>query len=481
MALQFDEHRAPCAPEVGASVRHLLVAYSATLDAVDRLPLVPMVAVGWRWRWPKRGPLRLPRLSLTAHSLTVRHIDRVLAAAERSLLRRVALGVAAQDDVEALESVRAFRASLPSRSWALRTSALVIAVLVVARALAGLAPDFHSVISLLPGIQESSVSSVLDSTLGAFDAGSSSIGSAVGGLFNASLATLTIGAVLLLMAAYLVLRPVMSAFRLKRLVFNLYPHADTALRYVPASWSVSRATGVYALEREAFAALGRPAPVEVPLDLIVPLPLAVAGLGAIVAYSVVVPSEPEPLSLPELLSAVAGYGCPPVLRIVWLASTWRARRGGHRSQWLLTDDVVVSWSSTPVRCRSPVLIAAISFYAFPFVGFLWWSTATDLLELGLARDVPLLKRIKPRREGLVVSEWFFVLPVLWLCIALSRVRAAQVAVGRRPLSPLAGLLVFVWPALCLLLQRELNDVWEDAGTSLDTSELVALACASNVS
>ena len=69
-------------------------------------------------------------------SLTLWHIDRVLSGAERTFHRRSALGIAKAGEAEALGAVAEFRASLPSRSKALRIGVLVIAALVVAHLLA---------------------------------------------------------------------------------------------------------------------------------------------------------------------------------------------------------------------------------------------------------------------------------------------------------------------------------------------------------
>jgi hypothetical protein len=55
-------------------------------------------------------------------SLTLWHIERVLAGAERVFRRRTALGIAAAGEADALTAVTDFRASLPSRSRVLRVA-----------------------------------------------------------------------------------------------------------------------------------------------------------------------------------------------------------------------------------------------------------------------------------------------------------------------------------------------------------------------
>jgi hypothetical protein len=123
------------ATDATATVRRLLVAYTDTLDVLDGLPAMPTVATGWHW-WSRPGaPIRLPRVSWMLRSLTLWHIERVLSGAEQMFHRRSALGIAGAAEADALGAVAEFRASLPSRSKALRIGVLVAAALVVARLL----------------------------------------------------------------------------------------------------------------------------------------------------------------------------------------------------------------------------------------------------------------------------------------------------------------------------------------------------------
>ena len=97
-----------------------------------------MVATGWHWWSRPDAPIRLPRVRWMLRSLTLWHIERVLAGAERVFRRRTALGIAAPGEADALTAVTDFRASLPSRSRVLRVAALAIAALVLARVVATL-------------------------------------------------------------------------------------------------------------------------------------------------------------------------------------------------------------------------------------------------------------------------------------------------------------------------------------------------------
>jgi hypothetical protein len=242
-------------PATGLQVRRLLAAYSDTLDTVDRLRWAPLVAVWWSYRSPRRTPLRLPRPAFMLRSVTVRHMERVLGPLEGRLRRRVALGTATPEETDAMNAVAGFRASLPTVSWRLRVGLLALGTLVLSRVLAKLVPNTLEVNFGFPG--EADLNRLFDKTLAASQPTTGSVGSAIDSLFEASFAELAVVAVLLVLSLYLLLRPVMTSFRLKRMLFNLHPDAEHRIRDTPASWSVSRATGVYDLERSAFEQIAR--------------------------------------------------------------------------------------------------------------------------------------------------------------------------------------------------------------------------------
>jgi hypothetical protein len=101
-----------------------------------------------------------------------------------------------------------------------------------------------------------------------------------------------------------------------------------------------------------------------------------------------------------------------------------------------------------------------------FTWRLWWSTARDLRDLSgatFAQDVERLQRIKPRTQALAVGPFAFtlVLPFIVLFRAAGYVRCAQEAVRlERPVSRHLAWLAFLWPVQCILLQRELNRLWQ---------------------
>jgi len=485
-----------------AAVRRLLAAYASTLDVLDGLPVTPMVATRWHWWSRPSTPIRLPRISWMLRSLTLWHIDRVLTGAERIFRRRSALGIAGSDEADALDAVTEFRASLPSRSRVLRIGALAVAALVVAHVLATLllhlnqnrvgasvpSPANINWISFSAITNQlldralgamSNINQLLGSALGALQLPSSSAGLVLDALFKASPAVLAAAAGLVSLSLYLILWPVACAFRLKRLLLNLYPHADSKLRTTPASWSMTRSTGVYDLEQETFAKLGARVPREPPLDLLVSLPIPICwiSLCSLWVYFVAI-STGLAAGLPVVL-ILAGfvllfYITPAAIRLAWLAAAWRARNGRPRSAWLFGDDVSVPWRSKPVRCRSPLLIGWLSLmlpYTCLIIWWLWWSTTRDLRELGRAYDVNHLRGMHPAAQALAAGPGvvLYGLPAL---IVLSRapryVREAQAATGlERPVPRHIAWLVLIWPVLCVRLQRELNRLWQGPGIRID--------------
>jgi len=488
-----------------AAVRRLLAAYASTLDVLDDVPVTPMVATRWHWWSRPSAPIRLPRISWMLRSLTLWHIDRVLTGAERIFRRRSALGIAGAGEADALNAVTEFRASLPSRSRVLRIGVLAVAALVVAHLLATLLVNlnrtvgasiplsasinripFLAIINRIPFFARinwislsASINQLLNSTLDALQLTSGSAGLVLDALFKASPAVLAAAAALVSLSLYLILWPVACAFRLKRLLLNLYPHADSRLSSTPASWSMTRSTGVYDLEQETFAMLGARVPREPPLDLLVSLPIPICWISLWV-YSVAFLAIGTGLAADLPVVLILGgfvllfYITPAAMRLAWLAAAWRSRNGRPRSAWLFGDEVSVPWRSKPVRCRSPLLIGWLSLmlpYTCLIIWWLWWSTTRHLRELGRAYDVKHLRGMHPAAQALAAGPGvvLYGLPTL---IVLSRaprfVREAQAATGlERPVPRHIAWLVLIWPVLCVRLQRELNRLWQGPGIQID--------------
>jgi len=111
-------------------------------------------------------------------------------------------------------------------------------------------------------------------------------------------------------------------------------------------------------------------------------------------------------------------------------------------------------------------------YGPVIIWWLWRSTSRDLRELGRAYDVTHLRDMHPAAQafaagpGALLSEGLSALIVLFR--APRYVQDAQAAVGLdRPVTRHIAWLTPVWPVLCVLLQRELNRLWQVQGTPVD--------------
>lgn len=453
-------------------IRRLLAAYATTLDLVDRVGPAPLVAVGRRWIAPMTGPLLLPRPAFMLRALTVRHMDAVLAALERRCRRRAALVSPPAWLAGEAAAVTDFRASLQPISWRLRVTGLVLAILVVARALGEVVPrDFDLLTTWLPG--QEGITKLLDSTFETFEPSPTNVSAAFDNLLAASAAELLAFALLLGLAAFVVLRPLATAFRLKRMLLNIHPAGEAALRSVPASWSVSRSVGVYALEREALGTVsGRP-PREVPLDLLVSLVLAIGLATFYVVGGALVAAEDMAIGFAVLGSLVV-YGTPAAIRLAWLTAAWRSRARRGRGGGLIARELNVGWRDDTVRRRSPLLIGLAGMLTpYGLTGWWWWRVSNELRDFGQAHDVPEASgTLKPAVETIMMSIGCYVIapPFIVIIMAVSRVRAAQVAAGlERPLNPRIVWLAPLFPVLCGLLQRELNRLWDATATPARSS------------
>jgi hypothetical protein len=455
--LDLDAHDTP---EVAVTARRLLVGYADTLELVHRLPAAPMVSTGWRWWRRPNHPIRLPRPRWMLRPLLVWHIDRVLTGAARVFHRRVAIGIAGPAESDALDAIERFRSSLPPRSKLLGLGVLALATLLLAQVLDMLLPQ-HVATGVPLGKQ---TAQLFNATFGSFEPTAHSVASAASGLTKASPAALAAAAGLLATASYLILRPVASAFRFKRLLLNLHPQADGLRRTAPASWSVSRSVGVYSLERELFAAVGARPPAEPPLDLLVALPFPIILLGTLIGVAAVDIGSSTGSGLVSVTLALVIYGSPAALRLAWLGAVWQARRSGRRASWLFAEDIAVAWRQRQLRGHSPLLIGWLSLFGvliwplWPILAWLWWTNARDLRDLGKAHDAKRVSRIH------TLAQLFFLASLISVFRAPRLIREAQIAVGmRRPVSRHLAWLAPLWPVLCVLLQRELNRLWRAEG------------------
>jgi len=258
-----------------------------------------------------RNLIRLPRSRWLLQFFLVDHIDRTLEAIGRRYAARAALGIADVSDESDKRITEYFRQSLPPakrRTYA--TLLLLASVLLAYIALPSLASTFA--VDVPRGQIREFVASVESSW-----ENPASLRGFLDELSTANLDTLRYVGSGFLVILYLILRPAAGTFRVKRMLFDLYPATD-GLACVPLSLSIPRSTGLYELENSVFRSIGLKGQRELPFDLLVaPLP--------ILLLVILSPSILEPIWFGSIIFAV--LGCIfIVIRLRWLMCVWRSRR-----------------------------------------------------------------------------------------------------------------------------------------------------------
>jgi hypothetical protein len=279
----------------------------------------------------------LPRPRWLLRYFVVSHIDRVLASLSRRYSARAALGSAPDSDQRDREAVREFQQSLPPTRHKIYLILLIVATVLLGR------PIVDRVVTIVLNMTELNDSSLAGSPelrqqvretverlSGALTPDFTTVNEALRALLNGGLKQVALVLLGLALSLYVVLRPFVPAFRLKRMLFNLAPESKERRRSASARWSVPQTTGIYERERTLFKELGGQALREFPFDLAVPAlamlaPLVLGGLFVRLGYvDPIVEDRPIDLGIGVWLFIVA------LLRLGWLYQTWRRRQGGHK-------------------------------------------------------------------------------------------------------------------------------------------------------
>lgn len=247
-----------------APLTALLRGYWQVFTLLDRTPAVVWTRVG---SGSFGRHLRLPRLHWFLRPMVSFHVSRSVAALKRAYYGTVAVedqpGVN-RDDIELLEDFE--RSVIP---FGVRR--IVIFIIVGGFLLAyGMANLIHAHQTRFLG----------DFTRAVIELDR---GAAIRAFHDLTLKKIAGAIVLILWSAWLIMLIPAMAFRLKRAAFNLMTPSPRELADSPAHIHASQSVGVYTLEGEAFDAVGRVPPREVPFDLITRSMLIaswlVAGLG----------------------------------------------------------------------------------------------------------------------------------------------------------------------------------------------------------
>lgn len=314
--------------EANDTLMELLNAYERTMNAIDNMGSFVVVA--------SRSFLRIPRPTWFLRSFAVYHIDRTLDGVCRRYVARAALqlGASEEDDHRA---ARYYRESLPpvrrnTYAVLLVTLAIVVASLTLPSTVAffGLrgSPDrYREFISALESQATNpfAITGLLDQ------------------LGHASYDVLShvISGILVIM--YFILRPISAVFRVKRMIFNLYPNIDR-LSSVPISLGVRKSTGLYALEESVRRHIGARQQPEFPFDLLVsilPIPF----------FATFNSPEPGVAVIAVVVEVLI------VMRLTWLFQTWRQRRSSQPGS---LSEVIVTSTSRRIAPLIALVLSIIS-------------------------------------------------------------------------------------------------------------------------
>jgi uncharacterized RDD family membrane protein YckC len=254
------------------AVRRLLVGYGSALDTADSLPLLVRIATRPRRRKLFDGLRFFPQPTVGTATFVALHVRRSTAAIVRRYDRIAATRGLTEEESEARERVKTFNASLPEVGWKWIIPAGLIAIFVVTRLITG--PVGAAANAALNSIYSTGITG---DTVGALDKSVISALSSVpttGSLMDlfaqfakASPGELVTLASTIAIAGYLVLRPLASAFRIKRIILNLAAAGEVDLNRTTTTWNVARSVGLCQAEREVLAGLGARVPREFDVDL----------------------------------------------------------------------------------------------------------------------------------------------------------------------------------------------------------------------
>jgi hypothetical protein len=490
-------------------VCELLRVYQGVLDTISDLPLVPMVL------WRHGGRLHyLPRPRWLLRYFVVRHVDRMLASLSRRYSMRAALGWAADAEQQDREAVREFQQSLPPTRQNTYFVLLIAAVVVLFRPIINIGvPVARYVTKAAIGgsVLHQQVLDTIEKVGAALTANFTSVNQALNALLGGGLLHFSLVTVGVALSLYVVLRPFVPAFRLKRMLFNLAPEHEGQHRSAVAQWSVSQATGIYEHERRVLEEFGGRPPREFPFDLAVSalvmlLPVAWGsvwiGLGVI---------GPRLWDRVAFFSTGACVLIAALIRLAWLYRTWQ-RRQLDRSGPYMPYEVGIRGRRAVAKVERPVGVRVLFFLlAFVFITgaalggagledpSLDVSTIFDYILFGglaawmvsflaslpwwyrINRELRDLEYSNDTRGGRSLPLWsLLMMTVGWLLLLVPpfiavfgtcrHLQRAQATAGQPQTMRSAWVLtpgLLLHPVLFSYLQEELNKVWAVEGELLD--------------
>nr|MDP8943262.1 hypothetical protein [Actinomycetota bacterium] len=278
-------------------------------------PPPPLVA---RWGWLTRlGALLRPAWGL--QRFAVEHVRRRVDALDRRYCLRLAMGEDDGNDADDREALGRFAASLPPprpRLWALLPVLLVLALSQVLVALFGNVPGERETFA--------QVAQVVDLNPGHFN-------DAVDALLHSSFEVVLDLVVVVTLSIYVVLRPLLTGYRVHRVIMNL----PRVIRPRTGRWPLGRRAteiDVHARENALFETLAMRSPPESAFDLWVKATIVVAWVAGGLFLLLDTPDRAVALGL-LILGAC-------LLRAGWLVLVARRRT-------LTRNELVLSHTQAP--------------------------------------------------------------------------------------------------------------------------------------
>jgi hypothetical protein len=400
-----------------SDVQQLLRAYDRVLRRADSEG-----AIAWvRSRPPlEQEPLQrykcLPRPTFLLRFFVLWHVDRATQELHRRLSRHGAIGELSPEEAADKDAVQVFRESLPPVRFRTTVALLLVAAIVFGQVAMQHAGSVLSAIPILQDVEEvrtfevgedpsdedqpavplrKEATRLIERIANSISTDVAGIGKALGALGDSRL--IDIGLVLagLRFAVYVVSRPFLPAFRLKRLLFNLGDDIDVWRSKTTARWHVPRRTGVYRREDAVFAALGARPPSEPPIDLIIPALLCLSlplTLGAYVisrAPTVVHGWYPPWIGWNYAIEIGGVLLAMALSRLAWL---WLIFKRRTEKLAFTPPQVLELERARYVSVRDPLLVGFFAFFV-PYYVMVWWYLVNrDLRRLGKHRSTSGLGR-----------------------------------------------------------------------------------------
>jgi uncharacterized RDD family membrane protein YckC len=394
--LPLDPRAVVRAPVPPATAKDLLAAYQRLLDFEPQLEEAFLVQRSHR---SLGRHLRVLRLKVFLRYFLYVHMDRTLACLYRRYSARAALGAPTEDDDAQAAAIAKFRMSLPNVPkqrtvvFFVGLASLVVTT-VFARVVLVHVYDPH----LASPLGKVTLATLLVDRARFLDALPK---------FHDPVNGAT-ALVLLALTLWLLLVAPMTSFRLKRTLFNLEPRTKEEVERSVASDHVRRSAGLYALERDVFAAAGARAPREMSFDLFVSgvilIPLVVLGIVlAVVGARYTVERRGWDAFVLGMLVAVVLL--VPMARIVWAIRVGHDRARGEPV--VHPERAYASWKRRlAAQAIDSLAIVGFAFvlYAVLYSQMSNQDVAVGLFFLALAPLVSTLLLlaiwvIRPRRRG----------------------------------------------------------------------------------